>query len=72
MASLASFGARAGKDLMWYARDNKLTPAEAAASAKEEIERVKQEEEDAIRVCQLILAGAFGEQMKFSFLCLGT
>lgn len=40
---------------MWYARDNKLTPAEAAASAREEIERVKQEEEDAIRVFQLIL-----------------
>lgn len=55
LASCASFGARAGKDLMWYARDNKLTPAEAAASAREEIERVKQEEEDAIRVFQLIL-----------------
>jgi hypothetical protein len=40
----------AGKDLMWYARDANQTPDEAAASAREEIERVKQEEEEAMRV----------------------
>lgn len=38
-----------GKDLMWYARD-KQTAAEAAQAAREEIEKVKQEEEEAMRV----------------------
>lgn len=50
------FGSLAtGKDLMWYARDGKQTAAEAAASAREEIERVKQEEEEAMRVTHLQL-----------------
>jgi len=40
----------AGKDLMWYARDGKQTADEAAVSARDEIERVKQEEEEAMRV----------------------
>lgn len=44
----------AGKDLMWYARDGKQTDDEAAASAREEIERVKEEEEEAMRVRSLI------------------
>lgn len=35
---------------MWYARDGKQTADEAAASAREEIERIKQEEEEAMRV----------------------
>jgi hypothetical protein len=39
-----------GKDLMWYARDGKQTADEAAVSAREEIERVKQEEDEAMRV----------------------
>jgi hypothetical protein len=34
---------------MWYARD-KQTAAEAAQAAREEIEKVKQEEEEAMRV----------------------
>ncbi|KAG0614675.1 hypothetical protein M758_6G195100 [Ceratodon purpureus] len=38
-----------GKDLMWYARDTTQTADEAAALAREEIERVKQEEEEAMR-----------------------
>lgn len=40
----------AGKDLMWYARDGKQTADEAAMSAREEIERIKQEEDEAMRV----------------------
>lgn len=44
-----------GKDLMWYARDGKQTADEATASAREEIERVKQEEEEAMRVTHLQL-----------------
>lgn len=39
---------------MWYARDGKQTADEAAMSAREEIERVKKEEEEAMRVTHFL------------------